>query len=82
MDANNRHLARDNSGSRAWLNPHDAADYIGMPVRTLEVWRHTGTGPRYTKAGRRVLYRRDWIDGWLEGRAVTSTAEGKHLVGV
>jgi helix-turn-helix protein len=74
VDSNNPHLGRD---QRAWLNPHSAAEYIGTPARTLEMWRHTGTGPRYTKAGRRVLYRRDWIDEWLENRSVTSTAEAK-----
>lgn len=69
--------------SKPWLAPPGAADYIGnVTVKTLEFWRYTGDGPRYTKAGRRVLYRRDWIDEWLEGRSVTSTAEAKQLVGV
>jgi hypothetical protein len=68
--------------SKTWLAPQGAADYIGnVTVKTLEFWRYTGAGPRYTKAGRRVLYRRDWIDEWLENRSVTSTAEAK-LVGV
>jgi Helix-turn-helix domain len=80
VETNSPQLGRDTH--RGWLKPQSAADYIGTPVRTLEVWRHTGSGPRYTKAGRRVLYRRDWIDEWLEGRSVTSTSEAKHLVRV
>ena len=64
--------------SKNWVSPQGAADYIGnVTVKTLEFWRYSGAGPRYTKAGRRVLYRRDWIDEWLEGRSVTSTAEAK-----
>ena len=69
--------------TKVWLSPQGAAEHIGnVTVKTLEFWRYSGAGPRYTKAGRRVLYRRDWIDEWLENRSVTSTAEAKHLVGV
>ena len=59
----------------------ETSEYIfGSPAhqKTLETWRSSGTGPRYAKAGRRVVYRQDWIDEWLEQRAVTSTAEARR----
>jgi len=64
-----------------WMGPAATSCYMfGEPghTKTLEAWRHQGTGPRYAKAGRRVLYREDWIDEWLEKRAIRSTAEARR----
>lgn len=41
---------------------------------TLKDWRanrvhqrpHTEWGPRFYQLGRRVIYRRDWLDDWLK----------------
>ena len=64
-----------------WLTPAQASAYLfgGDPSRTktLEAWRNAGTGPRFAKAGRRVVYRLDWLREWLEARSVMSTAEAK-----
>jgi len=61
-----------------WCNAVDAASYLGVSPKTLEHWRQTGGGPRYAKAGRRCLYRLDWLNQWLEGRSVSSTAEARR----
>ena len=61
-----------------WLNCDQAADRIGMSARSLERYRLVGGGPKYAKAGRQVRYRADWLDGWLEGRAFTSTSESRR----
>jgi excisionase family DNA binding protein len=49
----------------------DAADYIGVAHRTLEVWRCT---KRYQipfiKVGRLVKYRKSALDAFLEARTV------------
>jgi len=49
----------------------DAAEYIGVTPRTLEVWRCT---KRYQipfiKVGRLVKYRRSALDAFLESRTV------------
>ena len=37
--------------------------------------RVTGDGPRYAKAGRRVIYDRVDLDGWVEERKRRFTAE-------
>jgi predicted DNA-binding transcriptional regulator AlpA len=31
----------------------------------LRYWRHIGQGPKGTKFGRRVLYRRSDVDAWV-----------------
>jgi excisionase family DNA binding protein len=56
--------------SKADTSPYvataEAADYLKISKRTLERLRLTGGGPKYAKAGRRVLYRKSWLDQWLE----------------
>jgi excisionase family DNA binding protein len=44
----------------------EAAALLRAPVATLRYWRHLGTGPRSFRLGRRVLYRRDDLQSWLE----------------
>jgi hypothetical protein len=38
------------------LTPKEAADRMRLAVITLAHWRVAGTGPRFIKFGRRVLY--------------------------
>ena len=52
----------------------EAALLLRAPVATLRYWRHRGTGPRSFRLGRRVLYRRDDLQAWVEeqrGRSAT-----------
>ncbi len=58
-----------------YLTQAEAARYLRLSPRTMERHRVAGTGPRFVKAGRRVLYRRDELDAWAERRTFTSTAE-------
>ena len=44
----------------------ETADLVRAPVATLRYWRHRGTGPRSFRLGRRVLYRRDDVDAWIQ----------------
>jgi hypothetical protein len=56
-----------------------AAEYLCTNTSTLADWRMKGVGPRWARAGRRVIYRRQWLDNWLDSRSVLSTAEAKRL---
>lgn len=51
--------------SEPFLRTKEAAHYIGVSTRTLEKHRIHGTGPRYNKAGRRIVYAvadlREWV---------------------
>ena len=58
------------------LTSIELARALKVSDRLPEVWRSSGSGPSYMRAGgRRVLYR--WADvlGWLESRKFSSTAE-------
>lgn len=44
----------------------EAAELLRTPVSTLRYWRSTNTGPKSARIGRRVVYRRDDLDRWLD----------------
>ena len=52
-----------------------AAEYLGLSPATLETMRSRGGGPRFSKLGRRVVYRREELDRWLEERSRRSTSD-------
>jgi len=58
-----------------FLTQNEAAEFLRLSPRTLERHRVAGTGPRFVKAGRRVLYRHDELDRWAAARTFRSTSE-------
>ena len=65
-----------------WYGPDAAGEYLygdaQKGAKRLEWLRMAGGGPKFAKAGPRcVLYKREWLDEWLEQRSATSTAEAK-----
>ena len=56
----------------------EAARFLRVSTRTLERWRVAGNGPRFCKAGRRVLYRLTDLQAWLEACTFQSTAEAAY----
>ena len=55
------------------LSPEEFCEIFGVKVKTLTDWRLRKYGPPYYKAGRRVWYRKDDVDAWME-----STGKGKR----
>ena len=52
-----------------WLRSSEAAEYLRVGRSTLAKLRCYGGGPRFHKAGRRVvLYSRAVLDMWLDAR--------------
>lgn len=58
-----------------YLTQKEAAYVLRLSERTLERHRLTGTGPKFVKAGRRVLYRVSDVEAWLNSRTFASTSE-------
>jgi hypothetical protein len=52
-----------------------AAPVVGVAVGTMENWRIAGRGPRFIKAGRKVVYDPDDIEAWKEANRFSSTSE-------
>ncbi|MGN6600696.1 MAG: helix-turn-helix transcriptional regulator [Actinomycetes bacterium] len=50
----------------ALLTTEETAERLRTPAGTLRYWRHIGYGPKGIKVGKRVLYKQDDVDAWLE----------------
>lgn len=56
---------------RQRLSEREAAEYLGpVSVRTLQDWRNRGTGPAYTRLGRRIAYDVADLDAFLAAERV------------
>lgn len=58
-----------------YLTEHEAAGHLRISIRSMQRWRQEGVGPRFHKAGRRVLYTVEDLENWLGAGARTSTSE-------
>lgn len=63
--------------SKAWryFTNAEAAEYLRLSPRTLEKHRVLGTGPRFRKFGRRVLYAVTDLETWANERTFSMTSE-------
>lgn len=43
----------------------EVAEYLDLPVRTLDQWAYRGTGPRFRKVGRHARYSWADVEQWL-----------------
>lgn len=63
--------------TNTFLTQSEAAEILRLSPRTLERMRLVGTGPKFVKAGRRVLYNVDFINQWTEAQTFQSTSEAE-----
>lgn len=54
---------------RALATSADVAEYLGVPVATLDQWSYRGTGPRFSKVGRYRRYRWSDVEKWLDDQS-------------
>jgi hypothetical protein len=59
----------------AAITEGQAAEFLGISVRTLQAWRVRGGGPRYCKIGRAVRYQRRALLSFQQEHTVSSTTE-------
>ncbi len=59
----------------AALNENQAAEFLGVSVRTLQAWRVRGGGPQYLKMSRAVRYQRRQLVIFQQEHTVSSTTE-------
>lgn len=63
------------------LTPKQAGRYIGISDAALRLWRSEGKGPRYFRAGEKLVrYRKADLDSWIESRLSEPVAieRGEH----
>ena len=68
-------MQREHLNARRMLRTDEAAEYCGSSASTFEKLRLTGGGPPYSKIGRRVVYRVEDIDSWLQTNVRRSTSD-------
>ena len=49
-----------------WMSRAELADELGLCVETLRRWADARRGPKFVRAGRKILYRRSTVLAWLE----------------
>lgn len=57
------------------INEAQAAEFLGVSVRTLQAWRVRGGGPPFAKISRSVRYQRRVLVEFLQQHTVSSTTE-------
>lgn len=60
-----------------FLTARQAAQAIGVHVRTLKYWKATGYGPDHFYIGKRLFYRRSDVIEWLQQISETKPAVSK-----
>jgi excisionase family DNA binding protein len=66
----------DALSTRTWLSIDQAADYTTFAVETLRKMVYRGAIPFYRK-GRRVVFKREEIDSWMDTSRVEPTDADK-----
>ena len=56
-----------------YLTTRQAAHYTGLSKPFLDIARHRGDGPPYSKLGHAVRYKRSVLDEWMLARQRTKT---------
>ena len=72
-------MTHDESSGR-WLRPKDAAQHVGISTSSLAKMRVFGTGPRYAKLGRSIVYDKADLDAFCSARLRRSTSESDFQV--
>lgn len=59
-------------GMNKLMTPHEVADLLGVPKRTLDQWAYLGHGPTYIRVGRHRRYNEAAVLEFLAGNTVTT----------
>ncbi|WP_143246373.1 helix-turn-helix domain-containing protein [Bifidobacterium breve] len=59
------------------LSPGEVSQWIRTPVSTLARWRCEGIGPSYLNVGRRILYRRQDVEEFLNANFHQTSCAGR-----
>ena len=57
------------------IDEHEAAERLGLSVKTLRRWRWSGRGPAFRKLGSAVRYAEEDLAAFIEGARRRSTSD-------
>lgn len=61
---------------RKGMREKEAADYLGLSVKTLQAWRFEGRGPAYCRLGKAIVYWPSELDEFREKRTIRPVRGG------
>jgi predicted DNA-binding transcriptional regulator AlpA len=71
-------MSRKPLANSRFLDTRQAADFLGVSVSTLGLWRWNGAQLiPYLRLGHKIAYRREDLEKWLETRLVRPEAKKK-----
>lgn len=53
---------------RQYLSPKEVSVFAGISIAQLEVWRREGGGPKFSRIGRFIKYRRADLEAFFAER--------------
>lgn len=59
---------------RPLASSDEVAEFLGVPLRTLDTWAYRRTGPRFAKIGRHRRYRWSDVERWLDEQSRAAVA--------
>ena len=65
---------------RPLLSSKQVSAILGVTVGTVAKWRIDGTGPKFIKVSKYVVYDPNDITDWLNARRVSSTRDGAAVI--
>jgi predicted DNA-binding transcriptional regulator AlpA len=68
------HDKRTAARERPYVTTKQASHYLGVSARLIEDMRRKGTGPRFRRHGRIVVYHIDDLDAWSLSRIGDGTS--------
>ena len=64
-----------NKPQNRYLRTPEAAEYLGLSTSWATKARLKGTGPKFSKLSRSVIYDTEDLDSWLATHKVSSTSD-------
>ncbi|MCU1483669.1 MAG: DNA-binding protein [Actinomycetia bacterium] len=62
-------MGTSESNPRPLAGSAEVAEFLGVPVATLDQWAYRGVGPRFSKVGRHRRYRWSDVEEYVEANA-------------
>lgn len=62
------------NGAARLLSTKQAAEFLSLSPATLNTWRVTGGGPKFTKLGRRIFYHQSALDSFIAAKTYPHTS--------
>lgn len=68
-------MSTSTHGVQNMLSETQTSKALGITKKQWAAWRCQGKGPKYSKVGRNVFTRPEWVEAFIDGQVRQSTSE-------